>query len=190
MKKIVSVVTLIAMLMGVFAVCALADPKEDIIAKATDVCPDGYENEYIPAAQNILNQIQVTEEQAATVTAAIEDARAIVNSGKGTRIDDYTQEEKDQVIGDLQTACKSLGIWYRLVEGEKSTIVEFYVVDALDAEGNALAADKLLGSVKLGEEGTTPVVTGPVGSTVAFVAAAAALMVLASAAFVAQKTRA
>ena len=190
MKRIISVVTLIAMLMGIFAVCALADPKADIVAKATDVCPDGYEDEYIPALQNILNQIMVTDEQAATVNAAIEDARAIVNSGKGTRLSDYTQTEKDQVIGDLQTGCKALGIWYKIVEGEKATTVEFYVTTALDAQGNALAADKLLGSVKIGQEGTTPVVTGPVGSTTAFIAVAAALVVLASAAFVAQKTRA
>ncbi|MBQ9543512.1 MAG: hypothetical protein IJV00_00120 [Clostridia bacterium] len=190
MKKIVSVVTLIAMLMSIFAVCALADPKDDIVAKANDVCPEGYWDEYESAIKNILNQIQVTQEQADVVTAAIEDARAIVNSGKGTRLDDYTDAEKDQVIGDLQTGCKALGIWYRIVEGEKATTVEFYVVDALDAQGNALAADKLLGSITLGQEGTVPDKTGPVGSTVAFVAAAAALVVLASAAFVAQKTKA
>ena len=100
MKKIISVIALIAVLMGVFAVCALADAKDDIIAKAEDVCPDGYESEYIPAAKNILNQIKVTDEQATAVNAAIEDARAIVNSGKGTRLADYTEAEKKQVLGD------------------------------------------------------------------------------------------
>ena len=190
MKKIISVIALIAVLMGVFAVCALADAKDDIIAKAEDVCPDGYESEYIPAAKNILNQIKVTDEQATAVNAAIEDARAIVNSGKGTRLADYTEAEKKQVLGDLDNACDTLGIYYKIVEGEKATTVEFYVKDALDAQGNALEAGKLLGSVTIGEQGTTPVVTGPIGTTEALVVVAAALVVLASAAFVAQKTRA
>lgn len=184
MKKIISVVTLIAMLMGVFAVCALADPKADFVAKAEEVCPDGYEDEYIPAVNNILSQIQVTEEQAQICIDVMEHSSPIVNSGKGTRRANYTDEEWNTCVTDLQTGCKALGIWYRIYEGKKATTVEFYVTTALDTQGNPIAAGTVLGQITAVDE------TGPVGSTTAFIVAAAVLVVLASAAFVAQKTRA
>lgn len=185
MKKLISVVMLMAVLMGVFAVCAFADAKADIVAKAEEVCPDGYESEYIPALKNILAQIDVTDEQAAAAIASLESSKAIVNSGKGTKLADYTQAEKDHVLADLKTACAALKIGYTIVEKEDITTVTFYKLNADNTNG-----DKL-GEVSIGGEIKTTNVIGEVTAPVAMLlVAAAALVVLASAAYVCQKSRA
>ena len=185
MKKLISVVMLMAVLMGVFAVCAFADAKADIVAKAEEVCPDGYESEYIPALKNILAQIEVTDEQAAVVIAAIDSSKAIVNSGKGTKLADYTQAEKDQVLADLKTACAALKIGYTIVEKEDITTVAFFKLNADNTNGAKL------GEVSIGGEVKTTNVIGEVTAPVAMLlVAAAALVVLASAAYVCQKSRA
>jgi glutamine synthetase type III len=181
MKRIISVVMLIAVLMGAFSVCAFADAEADIVAKAKEVCPDGYEAEYIPALENILAQVEVTEEQAAIVIAAMENSKAIVNSGKGTSLSDYTAAEKDQVLADLKTACDAIGVGYTIVEKAEISTVTFFL-KANNAE--------VLGEVTVGEkevEGTGIVAMEP--ATMLLVAAVA-LVALAGAAFVCQKDRA
>ncbi len=179
MKKIISVVMLMAVLMGAFSVCAFADAKADIVAKAEEVCPDGYEQEYIPALKNILNQITVTDEQAKIVIEALENSKAIVNSGKGTKLSDYTAAEKKHVLADLDKACDTLGITYTIVEKDDITTVSFKVK----------ADNKPLGDVTIGD---TVVSTGieAVAPATLLLVAAAAFVVLASAAYVCQKNRA
>lgn len=176
MKKIISVVMLMAVLMGVFAVCAFADAKADIVAKAEEVCPDGYEKEYIPALKNILAQIEVTDAQAATVIEALENSKAIVNSNKGTKLDDYTQAEKDHVLADLDKACAALKIGYEIEDGAKNTEISFH----------KLADNSELGEVTIGD---TIVETGLSVDT-ALIVASVALVALAGAAYVCQKSKA
>ena len=176
MKKIISVVMLVAVLMGAFSVCAFADAKADIVAKAKEVCPDGYEKEYIPALENILSQIEVTDEQAKIVIAAMENSKAIVNSGKGTKLDDYTEAERSHVIADLNKACEALGITYSIVEKDEVTTVTFK------------ANTKVLGEVTIED---TVVSTGiEAAPATMLLVAAVAFVVLASAAYVCQKNRA
>ncbi len=180
MKRIVSVVMLIAVLMGAFSVCAFADAKADIIAKAKEVCPDAYEAEYIPALENILAQIEVTDEQAAVVIAAMENSKAIVNSGKGTSLSDYTAAEKEQVIADLNKATDALNIGYKIVEDKEISTLTFF----LENDDN-----KVLGEVAVGEKevDSTGIVVEP---ATALLVAAVAFVALAGAAFVCQKERA
>ena len=78
MKKVISLFAACLLLVGMMAVAGFsasaATPKEDIVAAVKDAMPDKYEEQYLPMLENVLNQIDVTAEQAEEVIGSVETA--------------------------------------------------------------------------------------------------------------------
>ncbi len=125
MKKVLSVCIACLLLVGMMACAGVsvsaATPKEEIVAAAKAALPDAYEAKLLPMMENILSQITVTADQADEVIAAIEKAKAAIKTDKGDSLSEYTGEEVAAVVAQLDVACASLGITYKLVDAENPT---------------------------------------------------------------------
>lgn len=122
MKKVLSLCVACLLLVGMMACAGVsvsaATPKEEIIAAAKAALPDAYEAKYLPTLENVLSQIDVTAEQADEVIAAIAKAKEAIKTDKGDSLSEYTTAEREAVLAQLDVACASLGITYKLVDAE------------------------------------------------------------------------
>ncbi len=114
MKKVLSIVSaclvLACVMVMAIAPVSAATPKEDIIAKAKELIPAAYQAEYLPMVENTLAQVEVTAEQAQTVIANMEAAKAAVKEDKGDSLSHYTKEEQKAVLTEMEAACDTLGL--------------------------------------------------------------------------------
>ncbi|MBQ7822445.1 MAG: InlB B-repeat-containing protein, partial [Clostridia bacterium] len=111
MKKLISVLLILVMLTAL-AVSVNADDaaKTRLYNAAKDACPTAYHDRYLGIAQNILNQIDVTSEQADQVIALVEEGKAFFTTNKGPSLDAYTEEEIDKAVDLFERACAILSI--------------------------------------------------------------------------------
>ncbi len=134
MKKVLSIISA-CMVLAVVMVLAIAPvsaatPKEDILAKAKELIPAAYQAEYLPMIENVLQQIDVTADQAAAVIENMEAAAAAVEEDKGSSVSDYTSAEQKAVVAEIKAACTTLGLTCEITPAENPTHegdVDFYV---------------------------------------------------------------
>lgn len=113
MKKLISMLVLIVMLMT-FAVGINADTdaKTKLYDAAYDACPIEYHTRYMGIAQNILSQIDVTNDQADRVIALLDEGKAFFSENKGPSLDAYSEEEIQKAVELFKEACNILSITY------------------------------------------------------------------------------
>ena len=116
MKKLMSIISvcflLVAMLVVVASPVSAATPKEQIIAAAKANVPAKYLEKQLPTLENILQQIEVTPEQAEKVVANIEAAKAAILEDKGDSLSEYSPAEIKAVLKEIDAACNTLGLTY------------------------------------------------------------------------------
>ena len=125
MKKVISLFAACLLLVGMMAFAGFsasaATPKEDIVAAVKDAMPDKYEEQYLPMLENVLNQIDVTAEQAEEVIGYVETVKAAVKADKGSSLSEYSKEEVAVVMDNFDKTCTALGLTYELVDAEDSS---------------------------------------------------------------------
>lgn len=123
MKKVMSIVSVCLLLVGMMVLTVVpvsaATPKEDIIAAIKENVPAEYFEKYLPTIENTLQQVEVTAEQAEAVIANIEEAKKAVKEDKGDSLSEYTQVERQAVLAEFDTACKTLGVEYEIKPAAK-----------------------------------------------------------------------
>lgn len=122
MKKVISLFAACLLLVGMMAFAGFsasaATPKEDIVAAVKDAMPDQYEEQYLPMLENVLNQINVTAEQAEEVIGYIAAVKAAITEDKGSSLSEYSKEEVEVVLDNFDKACTALGLTYEFVDAE------------------------------------------------------------------------
>ncbi len=134
MKKVLSIVSA-CMVLAVVMVLAIAPvsaatPKDDIVATAKELIPAAYQDELLPMIENVLQQIEVTADQAAAVIENMKTAAAAVAEDKGDSASDYTSAEQAAVLAELKAALTTLGLTYEFTPAENPAHegdVDFYV---------------------------------------------------------------
>lgn len=125
MKKFVSILSaclvIVCMMVLVAAPVSAASPKEDIVAAAKAALPEKYHDLYLTTIENVLQQIDVTAEQAEAVIANLEAAKAAVKADKGDSMSEYTADEQKAVLKEFGEACETLGLTYEIVPAENPT---------------------------------------------------------------------
>ncbi len=118
MKRIASVLSvclvLTCVMMMVVMPVSAATPKEEIIAAAKAAIPEKYHGKIINSIENVLQQIEVTPEQAKTVIEKIDTAKAAVKTDKGESASEYTEAEREAVLEEFGGACETLGLTYEI----------------------------------------------------------------------------
>ncbi|MBQ4137032.1 MAG: hypothetical protein IJD67_02875, partial [Clostridia bacterium] len=111
MKKLISLILILVML-SALAVCTSADEvaKARLLNAAKDACPTQYHDRYIGIAQNILDQIDVTSNQADAVIALLNEGSAFITTNKGPSLDKYSAEEIAKAVDIFNRACNELSI--------------------------------------------------------------------------------
>ncbi|MBR5540713.1 MAG: hypothetical protein IKU56_04965 [Clostridia bacterium] len=137
MKKVLSFVSaclvLACVMVMAIAPVSAATPKEDILAKAKELVPAQYHEEYLPLLENVLQQVEVTAEQATAVIANMEAAKASVAEDKGASLSEYTSDEQAAVVAEVEAACTTLGLTCEITPAENPTHegdMDFYVYAA------------------------------------------------------------
>ena len=127
MKKVFLVFLAVLIAVSCCALTAVAAPKDDIIAAARTYVPAKYEKFYLNNLRNTLNQIDVTEDQAAQVVKIIKETRAAVPNDKGFPLSNYTLEEKNAVVDGFHRACAVLGLTGEIYIDKNDVIIKVYL---------------------------------------------------------------
>lgn len=139
MKKVISLVAVCLLLIGMIGFSAsAATPKEEVIAAAKAALPAEYQSKYLPAIENVLSQVEVTAEQAESLIANIETAKAAIKEDKGSSLSEYTAEEAEAVLAEFDEACTTLGLEYEFVDAENPAHEGDQVVKIQKADGSAI----------------------------------------------------
>ncbi|MBO5929638.1 MAG: hypothetical protein J6Q42_06445 [Clostridia bacterium] len=118
MKKFLSIVSvcflLVAMMVAIATPVFAATPKEEILAAAKKYFPAEEYEKHLPTMENVLQQIEVTAEQAEVVIANIENVSKIVTEEKGFSVSEYSEKEREALLKELDVACETLEIKYEI----------------------------------------------------------------------------
>lgn len=122
MKKALSLLTvfMLAISLVVLSVCPVsaATPKEQIIAAIKAVADPDYFEDYLPTVENVLQQIEVTQEQADTVIKCIDVCDKTIEHEYGLTIADVTDADKKVLLTQFDIACDALNLTYEAVPSE------------------------------------------------------------------------
>lgn len=115
MKKILSL-AMVCLLVVAFTTMAIipasaASAQDTIIAALKENIPAKYLEEHLPVAENILKQLEITDEQAAEIVACIKAANDAVDDHH-TSLSEFTAEEREVVLEKLDEACEILEVRY------------------------------------------------------------------------------
>lgn len=125
MKKVMSIVLACVLLASMMVLSIVpvsaATPKEDIIAAVKANVPAEYVEKYLPTLENVLQQVEVTAEQAEKVIANIETAKEAVKEDKGDSLSEYAKEEVTVIVAEFGKACETLGLEYEMKPAENAT---------------------------------------------------------------------
>lgn len=177
MKKILSFVTVLA-LVAVTAVSAFAagiNAEERTVLDTikagvtvgdkTVTVPDNY----LVQAENYLNTIDLTAEQATDILAAVDEAKAYVKANSITSLEAMTRAQKEAILSYAQKAASVVGLKVTITGGKQVIIT--------DASGKTVTTF----------EAAIKVTGGQADFTNAIIAGVAVLMVLAAAAYATRK---
>ena len=160
MKRIICAV-LVAVMALALAVSASAATKQDVIDKFEASVPENYHPLILGQVENILNQIDITEEQADKLIALMDETAANMSkfTDKGHSLEAYVSEERDFCVGQFSEACDVLGLTYTIstkANGYHSGDEVYSVYDAsgkklgdLDGDIDVKTTDKVETSVVL-----------------------------------------
>ena len=167
MKKIFSLV-LAALLVSLLAIniCAADDAKTRLYNAAKEACPENYHDLYLGTVQSVLDQIDVTDEQADQVIALIDEGKNYFTEDKGASLESYTAEEKTKAVELLNNACDVL-----LLEPKMEALSD--VAHDGDAEVQIYYKGSLIATL----DGDPVKVTGGIESSVSVFAALALIAV-------------
>ncbi len=116
--KTLAILSIILLLVMVFPVVASADEaaKQDLFDAAYEACPANYRKYYMGTVENILNQIDVSREQADSVIALVDEGVSYLNSvgDKGPSLSDYGVKGVEKGVSLFEQACSVLNIGYKL----------------------------------------------------------------------------
>ncbi len=125
MKKIISIVLACVLLASMMVLTVVpvsaATPKEDIIAAIKASVSAEYFEKYLPTIENVLQQVEVTAEQAEKVIANIDTVKETIKEDKGDSLSEYTEVERKVVLEEFDKACETLGLKYEVKPAEKPT---------------------------------------------------------------------
>ena len=138
MKKIVSVICIVVMLLSVCALTVSANPKDDIMAAVDANVPADVVAFFRTQAVNILNQINVTDEQAAQVIAIVKEAGPRVKSGSFT-LHKYGEEDTSYFLAKFDQVCTILGLTYKFGAKKNPVHKSDDFVYLYDASGKLIA---------------------------------------------------
>lgn len=110
MKKLIAMLMACLMLVGMTATVSVsaASPKEDMIDACEEYMPEPLLKEYLPLIQNILAQIEVSQDQADQVIECIKESREFFKEYKGVTLHYYTQEERKFAVDMVSRICDIL----------------------------------------------------------------------------------
>ncbi len=115
MKKILCVAIAIVLAVAVFAVpVSAATPREKVASAVKAAIPKAYNDLFVASVDNILNQVEVTEDQAAQVIAIIDETKAKLPD-RGHSLHQYSDEEIAYATEQFGKACAVLNITYKIV---------------------------------------------------------------------------
>lgn len=121
MKKLIAILVLCMMITGIVASAAVpvsaATPKERLIECSKENLPEPLLKAYLPAIENILAQISVSEEQADQVSACIVESREYFESTggfKGISLSEYTKEQQSFAVAMVARICDILFLRWEL----------------------------------------------------------------------------
>lgn len=142
MKKALSLfmVCLLVMSFAVMAVvpASAASPKEAIVDALKEYVPAEYLDKHLPTVENILQQLEITEEQAAGVVGCIVAADEAVDDHHHS-LHLFTAEEREAVLEQLDKACKILSVRYELKMSDDPKHAGDQVAVFYKADGTKLA---------------------------------------------------
>lgn len=111
MKKMVSLVCMLALLLGALGTTAFAAPQDDILAAVDANIPSGILQYYRTMGINILTQIDVTDAQAQEVSALIKQAGALLQEGTQSA-HEYRATQRERLLELFAQICAVLHLSY------------------------------------------------------------------------------
>ena len=111
MKKMVSLVCMLALLLGALGTTAFAAPQDDILAAVDANIPAGILQYYRTMGINILTQIDVTDAQAQEVSALIKQAGALLQEGTQSA-HEYRAAQRERLLELFAQICAVLHLSY------------------------------------------------------------------------------
>ena len=113
MKRIICAV-LVAVMALALAVSASAATKQDVIDKFEASVPENYHPLILGQVENILNQIDITEEQADKLIALMDLVLSEFPADAGHTIHLYTVDQMDYFTGRFKEAADILNLTYKI----------------------------------------------------------------------------
>lgn len=113
MKRVLSLICVVAILLGAMALTAFASPKDDILSAVKESVPADILERYQTQGVNMLNQIDVTQEQAEQVIAYIKQAGPLLKAGTVSG-HQYTPAERQTLVGLFDSICATLHLTYNI----------------------------------------------------------------------------
>ncbi len=142
MKKILSLAMVCLLMMSLMVMAVLpasaASAQDDIVAALKERVPAEYLNQYLPAVENILQQLEITDEQADQIIACIaatDDAMADYHYSLHL----FTAEERAAALKQLDAVCDILNVRYELKLSQDSDHNNDQVAVFYKADGTKLA---------------------------------------------------
>lgn len=115
---------------------AAASPKQEILDYVkNNFSPQLYED-YLPLAENLLSQVELSDGQAEAVIEKIEQVKDIPSVDNGASLSEYSKDEREQVLEKLGEACEILDVRYELTVSQgaaskENTVAVFYNNDGV-----------------------------------------------------------
>lgn len=132
MKKLISMLAVLALVtVSAVSVCAAGINSSE--KKVLDYIEAGVEvngqtvtvpNSYMVQAENYLNTIDLTEDQANQIIAAVDKAKAYVKDNGITDIHGLSQSQKSQLLSFAQEAASVVGLKVTIVNGNNIMITD------------------------------------------------------------------
>ena len=110
LKKLIAMLMACLMLVGMTATVSVsaATPKESMIDACEEYMPEPLLKEYLPLIENILAQIEVSQDQADQVIQCIKESREFFKEYKGVTLHYYTAEERKFAVDMVARICEIL----------------------------------------------------------------------------------
>ncbi len=133
---------------------AAGSPNDRILNYVKDNFPTQLYEEHLPLAENLLSQVALSDEQATAIIEKMAQVKTIPSIEKGASLSEYSQEERQQVLGIFKEVCDIAEVRYEMIVSQGSSskdnmIAVFYHQDGtkigeldMDAVNKTNTADR------------------------------------------------
>ncbi len=181
MKKTISIVLALVFALSLCVVPTFAATPADKVASSVKAAiPSAYKNLFEATIDNIIKQIDISEEQANQIIALIDETKATVKD-EGHTLHLYSVKEDSYLLAQFDKACKILNVTYKYVL-KKNAVHEGDVI--CDIYYNGVKIGSLDGDISVKTTGAD------VNGNVVVLSVVAGIALLAAAAFVFKKSAA